>query len=201
MSTALQQALSIATANSSEKLSKKNGYYKDELFKITFPNEARKVENTLRSLGMNTLVDKTILSLNQAAEAAANQAKPIFLNAIRQMTFKDVRTIVLGSENAATRYFKEKTLSQLKHSFSPIIKNKLDAVNANQYWKTVMSSYNKIPTVEPVQTNLTAYVTEKAIDGLFLSLAQEEKKIRENPTLRTTEALKQVFAYADANKN
>ncbi|HMQ10558.1 MAG TPA: DUF4197 domain-containing protein [Oligoflexia bacterium] len=201
MSTALKQALSIGTDNSVQLLSSVDGYYKDDLFKITFPNEASKVESTLRSLGMSSLVDKTILSLNRAAEAAASEAKPIFLDAIKQMTLKDARNIVLGSEHAATDYFKTKTQTQLSKRFSPIIENKLDAVNANQYWKTVMSNYNKIPTTKAVETNLTAYVTQRAIDGMFLSVAQEEEKIRENPALRTTKLLKQVFAYADANKN
>lgn len=200
MASALKQALSIGTNNSVQLLSGKDGYFKNELFKITFPDEASKVENTLRSLGMNGLVDQTILSLNRAAEAAASEAKPIFLDAIKQMTLKDARNIVLGSEHAASNYFKTKTKTPLSKRFSPIIKNKLDSVNANQYWKTVMTNYNKIPTTKPVETNLTAYVTQRAIDGLFLSVAQEEEKIRENPALRTTDLLKQVFAYADANK-
>lgn len=201
MSSALKQALSIGTNNSSQLLSSKDGYFKNELFKITFPNEASKVESTLRSLGMNSLVDKTILSLNRAAEAAASEAKPIFLDAIQEMTLKDARNIVLGSEHAATDYFKTKTQTHLSKRFAPIIQKKLDAVNANQYWKTVMSNYNKIPTTKAVETNLTAYVTQRAIDGMFLSVAQEEGKIRENAAFRTTDLLKQVFAYADANKN
>ena len=195
---ALKQALEIGTTAGADKLSAKDGFFGNMAIKILFPTEAQKVEKGLRSLGLNSLADNVILSLNRAAEDAAKEAKPIFVNAIKQMTIADATNILLGNtKDAATQYFKRVTTAQLTEKFSPVIANSLSKVGATKYWTDAASAYNKIPLVKPVNTNLTAYVTEKAIEGMFVQVAQEELKIRENVAARSTGLLQKEFGYAD----
>lgn len=197
---ALKQALEIGTSAGADRLSTKDGFFGNMAIKILFPTEAQKVESTLRSLGLNSLADNVILSLNRAAEDAAKEAKPIFVNAIKQMTIADATNILLGNKDAATQYFKRVTTAQLMEKFSPVIANSLSKVGATKYWTDAATAYNKIPLVKPVTTDLTSYVTQKAIDGMFVQVAQEELKIRDNISARSTGLLQKVFGYADTKK-
>ena len=196
----IKEALEKGTGISAERLSAQNGYLGNLDVKILFPQEAKNVESTLRSLGLGSMCDQVITSLNRAAEDAAMEAKPIFVDAIKQMSFQDVQKILLGEQNAATQYFQGTTTSSLSSKFSPIIDASLKKVDATKYWSDVMTRYNKVPFVKKVDTDLTAYVTQKAIDGLFIEIAKEELKIRENITARTSPLLQKVFGYAEKQK-
>lgn len=197
----LKQALEFGTSSSSERLSLKDGYFGNMAIKILFPQEAQKVEKTLRTLGLNSLADNVILSLNRAAEDAAQEAKPIFLSAIKQMTIADATNILLGRDKeAATQYFKRVTTDQLHDAFKPIIENSLSKVGATRYWTDVMNRYNQVPFVTKVNPDLKEYVTQKAMEGLFVEIAKEELKIRENVSARGTTLLQKVFGYADRNR-
>ena len=200
ISNGLKQALEIGTSAGADRLSAKDGFLGNMAIKILFPTEAQKVEKTLRSIGLNSLADNVILSLNRAAEDAAKEAKPIFVNAIKQMTIADATNILLGNKDAATQYFKRVTTAQLMEKFSPVISNSLSKVGATKYWTDAAAAYNKIPLVKPVNTNLTQYVAEKAIEGMFVQVAQEELKIRDNISARSTGLLQKVFGYADTKK-
>ncbi len=196
----IKEALEKGTGISAERLSVQNGYMGNLEVKILFPQEAKNVESTLRSLGLGSMCDQVITSLNRAAEDAAMEAKPIFVDAIKQMSFQDVQKILLGEQNAATQYFQGTTTSSLSAKFSPIIDASLKKVDATKYWSDVMTRYNKVPFVKKVDTDLTAYVTQKAIDGLFIEIAKEELKIRENISARTSPLLQKVFGYAEKQK-
>src|SRR5690606_9388920 len=196
----LKQALELGTGYGVDRLSAQNGFLGNAAVKILFPPEAVKVENTLRSLGLNSLCDNVITSLNRAAEDAVKEAKPIFISAIKQMTITDATNILLGNQDAATQYFKRVTTAQLMEKFSPVITNSLSKVGATKYWGDVTSRYNTIPLVKPINPDLSEYVAQKAIDGLFLEIAQEELKIRGNLSARSTPLLQKVFGYADKNK-
>jgi hypothetical protein len=196
----IKEALEKGTGISAERLAVQNGYLGNLDVKILFPQEAKNVESTLRSLGLGSMCDQVITSLNRAAEDAAMEAKPIFVDAIKQMSFQDVQKILLGEQNAATQYFQGTTTSSLSAKFSPIIDASLKKVDATKYWSDVMTRYNKVPFVKKVDTDLTAYVTQKAIDGLFIEIAKEELKIRENITARTSPLLQKVFGYAEKQK-
>lgn len=201
ISLGLKQALEFGTTASSERLSATDGFFANAAVKILFPEEAQKVERTLRSVGLNKLADNVILSLNRAAEAAAVEAKPIFISAVKEMTFADATNILLsGQQDAATLYFKRVTNDQLSLKFQPIIQNSLEKVGATRYWNDAITAYNRIPLVGRVNPDLSAYVTEKAINGIFLEIAQEELKIRTRISARSTPLLQRVFAYADRNR-
>lgn len=196
----LKQALEIGTSQGADQLSTKDGFLGNLAVKILFPPEAQKVENTLRSIGLNSLADNVILSINRAAEDAAKEAKPIFISAIKQMTIADATNILLGNKDAATAYFKRVTTAQLLQKFEPVITSSLNKVGATKYWGDAATAYNKIPLVKPVNTNLSNYVAQKAIDGMFYQVALEELKIRENISARSTTLLQKVFGYADTKK-
>lgn len=196
----IKQALEIGTSTGADRLSAKDGFLGNLAVKILFPPEAQKVEKTLRSIGLGSLADNVITSLNRAAEDAAKEAKPIFISAIKQMTIADATNILLGSKDAATTYFKRVTTSQLMEKFKPVITASLSKVGATKYWGDAAGQYNKIPLVKPVNTDLSAYVAQKAIDGMFVQVALEELKIRENIGARSTTLLQKVFGYADKNK-
>ena len=201
ISLGLKQALEVGTILSSERLATKDGYLGNLAIKILFPEEAQKAERTLRSLGFNTLADNVINSLNRAAEDAALEAKPIFITAIRQMTIADASNILLGRQNdAATQYFKRVTSDQLRIKFQPIVQNSLTKVGATRYWGDVVNTYNQVPFVTRINPDLEAFVTQKAIDGLFLEIAKEELKIRTNISARSGTLLQKVFGYADRNR-
>ena len=193
----LKEALTIGTQNSTNQLSAVDGFFKDAAVKILMPPEAQKVESTLRSLGFGSVVDKAILSMNRGAEDAAKSATPIFVNAIKQMTITDALGILKGGGNAATNYFKDKTTAQLTQAFRPVIDKSLNKTDATKYWSDVFSVYNRFAT-NKVETDLGAYVTGKAIDGIFYEVALEEQKIRKDPAARVTDILKKVFGSPQA---
>lgn len=195
----LKEALTVGASRSGNLLSATDGFFKNAAIKILLPEEARKVENTLRDLGMSSLVDKAVLALNRAAEDAAKQAAPIFTSAIREMTIQDAVGILRGGENAATNYLKQKTTASLTAAFRPVIENSLQKVNATKYWSDVFSTYNKFST-NKINPDLSGYVTEKALSGIFLAVADEEAKIRRDPVARSTELLKKVFGSVLATK-
>jgi hypothetical protein len=198
----LKQALENGTSYSSDKLSAQNGFLGNAAIKILFPPEAQKAERTLRSLGLNSLCDNVVTSLNRAAEDAAKEAKPIFINAIKQMTIADASSILLGGQSdAATQYFKRVTNAQLTLKFSPIIQNSLGKVGATRYWGDMVTRYNQIPLTADINPDLTGYVTQMAINGLFVEIAQEELKIRQNISARNSGLLQKVFGYADRQRS
>lgn len=198
--TALKQALEQGTTKSTAQLSAVDGFFGNAAVKILFPPQAQKAERTLRSLGLNQLCDNVILSLNRAAEDAAKQATPIFINAIKHMTLDDVTNILLGSQDAATQYFKRTTTADLAANFRPVIQASLDKVGATKYYADAAKAYNKVPFVSKLNPDLVDYATQKAIDGIFVQIAVEELNIRQNLNARPTALLQKVFSFADKNK-
>ena len=190
----LKEALTNGASKGSDLVSQVDGYFKNAEIKIPFPPEVQKVETKLRQMGMGDQVDKFVLALNRGAEDAAKEAKPIFVTAIKQMTIQDAWSILKGEDDSATQYLKRTTTSQLTEKFKPVIQKSLEKTNATKYYKDLVTTYNKIPLVQKVNPNLDDYATEKAISGLFVMVAKEEKSIRDNPTARTTELLKKVFS-------
>ena len=188
----LKEALRIGTDNSSKKLNKLDGFFADAAIKILMPEEAKKVEKTLRGIGMGGMVDNAILSMNRAAEDAAGGIGSIFWDAIRQMNITDGLQILRGGDFAATDYLKRTTTTVLTAKFRPVIENSLAKTEATKYWKDVFSAYNNFSS-SPVNTDLSAYVTEKALSGLFYNISLEEQKIRKDPVAQVTDLLKTVF--------
>ncbi len=189
----LKEALSKGAVNSTNILHQANGYFGNEAIKILMPPEAEKVTSTLRKMGMSSLVDKAVLSMNQAAEDAAGNVSGIFIEAIKKMTVRDGLQILRGGDFAATDYLKKSTVAELTTSMRPIIEESLKKVNATSYWENVFTNYNKFSS-NKVNPDLTAYVIERALEGLFVTIGLEEKKIRDNPSARTSELLQKVFA-------
>lgn len=188
----LKEALSVGANNSSSKLSSLDGFFGNAAIKILMPEEAKKVESTLRNIGLGSLVDKAILSMNRAAEDASKSAAPIFVNAIKTMSINDAVGILRGGDYAATDYFKLKTTEPLAAAFQPVIESALKKTNATKYWEDVFSAYNKF-AAKPINTNLAGYVTEKSLAGIFYEVGLEEQKIRKDPAARVTDLLKKVF--------
>lgn len=191
----LKEALSIGSKNAGGLASKVDGYYKNPSIFIPFPQEAKAVEDKVRALGMGSFVDDFVRTMNRAAEEAAKEAAPIFVDAVKQMTIQDGWTILRGNNRAATDFLKEKTSAQLYVKFKPVVERAIDKVQLAKYWEPVISKYNKIPFVQKMNPDLKDYTTRKAIDGLFFLVAKEEQKIRENPGARITDLLKKVFGY------
>ena len=191
----LKEALSIGTDSAAKKLNRADGFFANAALKILMPEEAKKVENTLRNAGLGSLADKAILSMNRAAEDAAGGIAPVFVEAIKQMSVTDGLKILQGGDFAATDFFKSTTTAKLNEKMRPIIEASLAKVNATNYWKEVFSTYNKLSFGKtPVNTDLSAYVTEKAMAGIFYAIGQEEQKIRKDPAAQVTALLKKVFA-------
>ncbi len=197
MGLGLKEALSNGLISAVTNTNKKNGFLGNQLIKIAFPKEAKIVADTLNAVGGSALINKVTTSLNRAAEHASIKAKPIFASAISQLTFMDVVKILNGNSNEATQYLQRVTGSKLVTAFSPDITKSLKAVNATKYWGDVMGQYNQIPFVKKVNPNLTSYVTNQAVNGLFKEIAKTEKSIRENPVERTSYLLKRVFGLLD----
>lgn len=190
----LKDALTVGAQNSASKLSAVDGFFANAAIKVLMPPEAKKVESTLRSVGMGKMVDDAILSMNRAAEEASKSAAPIFVDAIKSMSINDALGILKGSDTAATGYLRGKTSPALTTAFRPVIENALQKTNATKYWKTVFDAYNKLPTTfKKVNPDLSGYVTDKSLSGLFYQVAQEEQKIRKDPAARVTDILKKVF--------
>ena len=188
----LKEALRVATDSSTKSLSRSGGYFNDMAIKILMPPEAQKAEKTLRSIGAGTLVEKAILSMNNAAENAAGDVGGIFLTAIKQMTVTDGIDIIRGGDHAATDYLKKATTAILTERMRPVIQGSLSKVRADQYWKDVFSKYNLVSR-QQVETDLTTYVTAKALDGMFYNISLQEQKIRKDPAAQVTDILKKVF--------
>jgi len=187
---ALTQGATTAVLN----LNKKDGFFGSDVYKLLLPPDAKKVETTFRRVGMGSQVDKAILAINRGAEDAVGSAKPIFIDAIKEMTVSDALGIVRGNKYAATQYFKQKTSEKLVAAFTPSVKASLDKTYATKYYSDVVTTYNALPTTfEKVNPNLTAYVVGKTVEALFDQVAQQEAEIRANPLARTTEILKKVF--------
>ncbi|QNM85711.1 DUF4197 domain-containing protein [Polaribacter pectinis] len=193
----LRQALDNGIKNQVSKLTSQNGFYKNELVKILLPQELQAVDKGLRSIGLSNLADEGIKVLNRAAEDAVKTATPIFVNAVKEISFNDAKNILLGDQNAATSYLKSKTSDNLFASFSPVIDKSFSKVGADKVWSNLISRYNSIPFVSKVNPDLTQYVTEEALKGVFTMIEVEEKGIREKVGLRNTALLKQVFALQD----
>ncbi|MCB0402299.1 MAG: DUF4197 domain-containing protein [Flavobacteriales bacterium] len=189
----LKEALTVGTNNSTALTSKMDGFYKNPEIFIPFPQEAIKVKEKVEQLGMKSQVDKFVLTMNRAAETASSEAAPIFINAVKEMTIADGFAILRGEDNAATMYLKNKTSAQLKTKFNPVVKNAIDKVEVTKYWNPVITTYNKIPLIEKQNPNLEDYITTKAMDGLFIMIEKEEKKIRKDPIARVSDILKRVF--------
>lgn len=190
----LKQALEVGSENAGDQLAAVDGYFGNQIIKILMPPEAEKVENTLRSIGLGSEVDKAILSMNRAAEDAATKAAPIFINAITNMSIADGLGILNGGNGAATTFLKDNTTQELTDAFAPVIKTSLEKVNATKYWQDIFTVYNALPTTQnKINPDLQAYVTERALNGLFVTVEQEENKIREDPAARVTELLQKVF--------
>jgi hypothetical protein len=189
----LKEALNRGIEKGVDRLSKPDGYFKDLAIKIVMPDEAKKVEEKLRSIGQDKLVDDAIESMNRAAEDAATAAKELFIEAIKAMTLQDAMAILKGENDAATQYLMKATRNSLVEKFRPIIKASLEKVGATKHWERMFTTYNKIPLVTKVDPDLEEFVTNKAIDGLFIQIAKEEKEIRQNPAARVSDLLKKVF--------
>lgn len=189
----LKQALELCAIRAGRKLSIRNGFYGDPLIRIAMPAELRRVESTLRNLGMGSLVDQTVLSMNRAAEDAAKSAAPIFIQAIRSISFQDALGILRGPDTAATSYLRKTTSSRLTASFRPVIDSALLHKGATRYWNDLIRTYNRVPFVRKVNPNLLDYVTQKALDGIFFTMGREETRIRKDPAARATDLLKKVF--------
>lgn len=193
----LKEALNKGVTEQVSKLTKTDGFYKNEAVKILMPEELAKVDKTLRRMGMSKLADQGILALNRAAEDAVKEATPIFVTAIKDITITDAKSILLGSENAATLYLQSATNTPLYAKFNPVVQQSIGKVGADVIWTKIIKQYNTIPLVTKVNPDLTDYVTNKALDGVFKMITVEEKNIRTNINARTSDVLKRVFALQD----
>lgn len=193
----LKEALNNGISKQVTKLTTTDGFYKNELVKILLPEELRKVDIGLRKLGLNSLADEGLKVLNRAAEDAVKEATPIFVDAVRNMTFMDAKTILMGNDNSATNYLQNSTSTALYGKFNPVIKNSFTKVGADKVWTNIITKYNSIPLVNKVNPDLTDYVTNQAMNGVFKMVAVEEKNIRTNINSRTSVLLQKVFAMQD----
>ncbi len=193
----LKEALDNGISKQVSKLTAVDGFYKNEAVKILLPDELKKVDSALRKIGLSSLADDGIKMLNRAAEDATKEATPIFVNAVKQMTFTDAKNILMGNESAATAYLQTTTTSPLYDKFNPVIKNSFAKVGADKVWTSIITKYNAIPFVNKVNPDLTDYTTNKALEGVFKMIAVEEKNIRTNISLRTSTLLQKVFAMQD----
>ena len=197
MAAGLRQALDFGIEKQVSKLTQTDGFYKNELVKILLPEELQKVDKALRDIGLSSLADEGIKALNRAAEDAVKEATPIFVDAVKGITFSDAKNILLGNDSAATQYLTSKTQAALYDKFNPVIKNSFNKVGADQIWSNLITKYNNIPFTTNVNPDLTDYVTNEALKGVYTMIAVEEKDIRTKFTSRTTDLLKKVFALQD----
>lgn len=191
----LKEALTVGIRNSSTQASAVDGYLGNPLLKIPIPEEAQRIEKTLRDIGLGSQVDRFVVSLNRGAEDAAKKAVPVFVNAITSMSIQDAVGILKGEKNAASVYLKRVAFDGLYKEFAPVVQTSLDQTNATKYYSDIANTYNRVPLVRnKLNPDLRDYATKKAIDGLFILVEQEEAKIRENPAARVTDLLKRVFS-------
>jgi hypothetical protein len=190
----VKEALTQGVTNAVLNLHKTDGFFASDIYKVLLPPDAKKAETTLRKIGLGKQVDKAILAMNRGAEDAAGAAKPIFIDAIKEMTITDAMGIVRGNKDAATQYFRQKTSQKLTVAFTPSVKSSLDKTYATKYYSDVVTTYNALPTsLDKVNPDLTSYVVGKTVDALFDQVAKQEADIRANPLARTTDILKKVF--------
>src|SRR6185503_403774 len=190
----IKEALAQGVTSAVFNLNRTDGFFGNAAYKLFLPPDAKKIENTLRNLGLGKQVDRAILQINRGAEDAVAFAKPIFADAIREMTLTEALNIVRGNDDAATQYFKQKTSQKLITAFTPSVQSSLDKVSATKYYGDIVNAYNKLPTTfNKVNPDLTSFVTGKAVDALFDQVAKEEANIRANPAARATDILKKVF--------
>lgn len=197
ISAGLKEALNKGITKQVSKLTATDGFYKNNAVKILMPAELQKVDKALRAMGKGNLADEGIKSLNRAAEDAVNEATPIFVNSIKTMSITDAKTILMGNDTAATSYLQKSTSSALYTKFSPVVQQSIGKVGADKIWASIITKYNKLPLVSKVNPDITDYVTNKAMEGVFKMIAVEEKSIRGNLSSRTSDLLKQVFALQD----
>ena len=193
----LKAALEKGISDQVSKLTKTDGFFKNDLVKILLPEELRKVDKTLRDIGLGNLADEGLKVLNRAAEDAVSEATPIFVDAVKGMTINDAKSILLGNDDAATTFLTQRTRTALYDKFNPVIQSSFEKVGADQIWNNLINRYNAIPLTNDVNPDLTDYVTQEALDGVFTMIALEEKQIRNNVSSRTTDLLRRVFALQD----
>jgi hypothetical protein len=193
----LKEALNNGIAKQVSKLTQTDGFFRNELVKILLPEELRKVDEGLRKIGLGSLADEGLRAINRTAESAVKEATPIFVDAIRNMTFNDAKNILMGSDNSATSYLQSTTSQALYGKFNPIIKSNFSKVGADKIWGDIISKYNTIPFVKRVNPDLSDYVTQQTMNGVFKMIAVEEKEIRMNVGARSSDLLKRVFAMQD----
>lgn len=193
----LREALSTGVDKQVSKLTLKDGFFKNDLVKILLPEELQKVDKTLRNIGLSNLADEGLKVLNRAAEDAVKEATPIFIDAVKGITFNDAKNILMGADNAATNYLKTTTSNALYDKFSPVIESSFKKVGADVIWTNLITKYNSIPLVNKVNPDLTDYTTQEALKGVYTMISIEEKAIRTNISSRTSSLLKRVFALQD----
>lgn len=197
ISNGLKEALNKGIEKQVTKLTAVDGFYKNELVKILLPEELQKVDKTLRKMGLSSLADQGIVMLNRAAEDAVKESTPIFIDAVKNMSFTDAKNILMGSDNAATTYLQTSTTTPLYAKFNPVIQSSFAKVGADKVWASIIKKYNSIPLVTKVNPDLTDYTTNKALEGVFKMIGVEEKTIRTDLNARTSGLLKKVFAKQD----
>lgn len=193
----LKEALNNGISKQVTKLTTTDGFYRNAAVKILLPEELRKVDAGLRKIGLSSLADEGLKVLNRAAEDAVKEATPIFVDAVRNMTFMDAKSILMGNESSATTYLQNSTSTALYGKFNPVIRNSFTKVGADKVWANIITKYNSIPLITKVNPDLTDYVTNQAMNGVFKMVAVEEKNIRTNLTSRTSLLLQKVFAMQD----
>jgi len=193
----LKEALNNGIDKQVSKLTKTDGFFKNEAVKILLPDELKMVDSRLRAMGLSSLADEGLKVLNRAAEDAVKEATPIFVDAVKQMTFNDAKNILMGNQTAATSYLQNSTSTALYGKFNPVIKSSFNKVGADKVWENIITKYNSIPLVKKVNPDLTDYTTNKSMEGVFKMVAVEEKEIRTNLSARSSDLLKRVFAMQD----
>ena len=193
----LREALNKGIDKQVSTLTQKDGFFRNELTKILLPQELQKVDKTLRDIGLGNLADEGLKILNRAAEDAVSEATPIFIEAVKGITFDDAKKILLGNDDAATQYLTTKTNAELYAKFNPVINNSFKKVGADKIWSNLINKYNAIPLTKNVNPDLTDYVTKEALKGVYTMISVEEKEIRTKTSSRTTDILKKVFALQD----
>jgi hypothetical protein len=193
----LKEALTKGINTQVQSLAQTNGFFNNDAVRILLPEELRVVDTRLRQMGMSSLADDGLRILNRAAEEAVKEATPIFIDAVRQMTWQDARNILMGNQRAATSYLEQTTRAALYQKFNPVIQQNFRKVGADKIWENIINQYNALPLVRKVNPNLTDYTTQKALDGVFTMISVEEVNIRTNITARNTDALRRIFALQD----
>lgn len=196
----LKDALKQGFSNGVSKLSQTGAFNNNQLIKILLPEDAQKIADKLRSIGMGAQVDQVIHQLNEGAEKAVATAKPIFINAVTNMSFNDAMSILTGGNGAATNYLKQNTSTAIQSAFKPEIQKALNQVGFTAHWTDLVAIYNKIPLVTKLNPDLNQYVTDKAMKTLYDQVEQEENAIRADPAKRLTDLMKKAFNYADTKK-